>query len=117
MIEIHLINGIQEVSNCTAKFIPNKLIISSTLDPEHVIFEYDLKDVSGESCCAMFESVEKLENTLSLIEGKFAIHPYRTGCIRMDVYPLGYDKGGACKYVYEKLGYKKEDNISFYLAI
>lgn len=45
MIEIYLIDGIQEVSNCTAKFTPNKLIISSTLDPEHVIFEYDLKDV------------------------------------------------------------------------
>ena len=80
---------------------------------DFAIKEYDLKDVSGESCCAMFESVEKLENTLSLIEGKFAIHPYRTGCIRMDVYPLGYDKGGACKYVYEKLGYKKEDTIAF----
>lgn len=45
MVEIYLIDGIQEVSNCTAKFTPNKLIISSTLDPEHVIFEYDLKDV------------------------------------------------------------------------
>ena len=42
MVEIYLIDGIQEVSNCTAKFTPNKLIISSTLDPEDVIFEYDL---------------------------------------------------------------------------
>ena len=45
MIEIHLINGIQEVSNCTANFTHNKLIINSTIDPEYVIFEYDLKDV------------------------------------------------------------------------
>ena len=45
MIEIHLINGIQEVSNCTAKFQHNKLIINSTLDPEYIIYEYNLKDV------------------------------------------------------------------------
>ena len=45
MIEIHLIDGIQEVSNCTANFQHDKLIINSIIEPEHVIFEYDLKDV------------------------------------------------------------------------
>ena len=45
MIEIHLFNGIQEVSNCTANFQYNKLIINSTIDPEYIIYEYNLKDV------------------------------------------------------------------------
>ena len=45
MIEIHLIDGIQEVSNCTANFQYNKLIINSTIDPEYIIYEYNLKDV------------------------------------------------------------------------
>ena len=45
MIEIYMIDGIQEVSNCVANFKNNRLIINSIIDPEHVIFEYDLKDV------------------------------------------------------------------------
>ena len=45
MIEIHLIDGIQKVSNCTANFQHDKLIINSIKEPEHVIFEYDLQDV------------------------------------------------------------------------
>ena len=45
MIEIHLINGIQEVYDCTANFQHDKLIINSIIEPEHVIFECDLQDV------------------------------------------------------------------------
>ena len=45
MVEIYLVNGYSTAHNCTSNFKNNRLIINSTIDPEYVIFEYDLKDV------------------------------------------------------------------------
>ena len=45
MVEIHLKNGIQEVSNCIVNIGEYKLRIVSRIDSNHIIFEYDIDDV------------------------------------------------------------------------
>ena len=45
MVEIHLKNGIQEVSNCIVNIGEYKIRIVSKFDPNYIIFEYDIDDV------------------------------------------------------------------------
>ena len=45
MVEIHLKNGIQEVSMCIVNIGEYKIRIVSKIDPNHIIFEYDIDDV------------------------------------------------------------------------
>ncbi len=45
MVEIHLKNGIQEVSMCIVNIGEYKIRIVSKIDPNYIIFEYDIDDV------------------------------------------------------------------------
>ena len=45
MVEIHLKNGIQEVSNCIVNIGEIQIRIVSKIDPNYIIFEYDIDDV------------------------------------------------------------------------
>ena len=45
MVEIHLKNGIQEVSMCIVNIGEYKIRIVSKIDPNYIIFYYDIDDV------------------------------------------------------------------------
>ena len=45
MVEIHRKNRIQTVSNCIVNIGEYKIRIVSRIDPNHIIFEYDIDDV------------------------------------------------------------------------
>ncbi len=48
MVEIHLKNGIQEVSNCIVNIGEIQIRIVSKIDPNYIIFYYDIDDVEME---------------------------------------------------------------------
>lgn len=89
----------------------NTLYIGSThMD---AIETYDNSEIIADSTCAMFNTKEELYACLKLIEGKYSVNAYDTGCIRMDVYPKGFNKGSACHYVYTRLNIDKNNTYAF----
>lgn len=85
----------------------------TTQKPENLKEIYVLQDVQAIACCVLFETVEDLKKCYEALKEEFTIVLYETGLIRMDVYRKGFTKGTAVEYVFEQLGYDKQDVYAF----
>ncbi|MGM9942013.1 MAG: HAD hydrolase family protein [Bulleidia sp.] len=85
----------------------------TTEKPEGLHEIYVLDEIQAAACCVLFESVGDLKRCYAMLKDDFTMVLYETGLIRMDVYRKGFTKGTAVEYVFEKLGYERENVYAF----
>ena len=79
------------------------MLLGTRETPKGVIEEFKANDVKSVSCCALFDSVEKLDNGFNELKETFTMVPYRTRLIRIDIYRKWFTKGTTYDYLCKKL--------------
>lgn len=75
--------------------------------------DWRFQNLNVNTVTALFYNAKDLHEAKDMLPQDWSINAYDTGHIRMDVHPVGFNKGSACEYMYQRLNIDYDDTYCF----